>query len=50
MAEKQDLQPIVIRLERKTYDELKARAAEEERTMVQTVRRALRDYLGTHAS
>jgi len=42
---KQELQPVVIRLPVEMHQQLKDRAAEEERTMAQTVRRALKRYL-----
>lgn len=37
--------PVMVRLERATYDELVARAEEEDRTIAQEVRRAVRFYL-----
>ena len=42
---KQELQPIVIRLPIDLHERLKRKAEEEERTMSQTMRRALKRYL-----
>jgi len=38
-------QPLVVRLPKDMHEQVKRQADEEERTMAQVVRRALRDYL-----
>lgn len=43
------LQPTVVRLPPEMHEAVKRRAEEEDRTMAQTIRRAVRQYLATDA-
>lgn len=47
MSEKRDTVQVLVRLTPDLHQELKARADEDDRTMAATIRRAIRQYLGS---